>query len=398
MNNTPISERVRISFFGKRNAGKSSIINAVSNQELAIVSDIPGTTTDPVSKSMEILPLGPVVLTDTAGIDDEGVLGTLRVEKTIEVLNKTDIAIVVADVSSDDFNIEKELILKIKERNIPVLLVATKSDAGVLSDSLNQLSKELDVRLISTSALKKDGIWELKEALGHMRPHAHKEITLLEGLAQKGDVVLLVTPIDDSAPKGRMILPQVMALRDIMDKEAICVCCQHEQYEETLAALVALPKLVVTDSQVFPYVSERTPKDLFLTSFSILMARYKGDLAEFVDGANAIDNLKDGDIVLIAEACTHHEQKNDIGKVQIPKKLSEFTGKKLIFEKISGNTFPSDISKYALIIHCGACMITRTQMVYRQSYAKGKDIPVTNYGVLLAKLINILDDSVKGLI
>lgn len=392
MNSTPVAERVRISFFGKRNVGKSSLINALTNQNLSIVSATPGTTTDPVSKTMELLPLGAVVLTDTAGIDDFGDLGQLRIKKSLEVLNKTDIAVIVCDVNDKTFDKELELIDKIKSMNIPYVLVFNKAD-----DDNYDLSFDLsDVKLKAfTSVVNKKGINELKEIIGRIDV-AGKETSILHGLIEKDDVVILVTPIDESAPKNRMIMPELMGIRDVLDYHAICVCIQVSELEDTLKLLNRTPKLVVTDSQAFTEVNNILPKSMPLTSFSMLMARYKGDLDEFVEGAKVLDNLKDGDKILISEACTHHVQKNDIGSVQIPKKLSAYTNKELIFERISGNSFPDDLSDYSLVIHCGGCMITKKMMTYRQEFTNKNNVPMTNYGVLLAKLTGILDRAIES--
>ncbi len=398
MNETPIANRIRISFFGRRNVGKSSLINAISNQNLSIVSDSPGTTTDPVSKTMELLPLGPVILTDTAGLDDQGELGQLRIAKTYEVLNKTDIGIIVFDVNQKDFSLEKELIEKFEAHNKPFLLVGNKADNDKNNINYQSLfscedqnkigQQKYKESVLFVSALNKTGIEELKNAIGKTKIIS-EENSLLEGIAQQGKIIILVCPIDDSAPKGRIILPQVMAIRDILDKKGICLVLQPEELQEALGKIT--PHIVITDSQAFKKVAEIVPNNIKLTSFSILMARHKGNLDKFIEGANAIDTLKDGDKILIAEACTHHAQKNDIGKVQIPNKLKQYTEKNLIFEYISGGTFPENLSDYKLIIHCGGCMISRTMMIYRQEVASEASVKMTNYGVLLAKLNGILN-------
>jgi len=391
MKETPVAQRIRISFLGKQNVGKSSLINAISNQNLSIVSDVPGTTTDPVSKTMEILPLGPVVLTDTAGIDDNSKLGNLRIEKTIDIINKTDIAIIVIASDDTDLSIEKELLKNIKSHKIPVIVVSNKSDILKSNKEITEFAEGENIPLIYTSSIEKVGIEELKEKLGKI-DIKQKENTLLDGIIEKGDLVILVTPIDESAPKGRLILPQTIAIRDVLDKSAICICTQHTEYENALKLLEKDPKIIITDSQVFKYIKDKTPAKLPVTSFSILMARQKSDIDKLVKNAEIIDQLKDGDCILIAEACTHHQQKNDIGTVQIPEKLKKYTGKNLYFEKSTGNTFSKNLSKYALIIHCGACMISRTQMLYRQQEAESVDVPMSNYGVVLAKASGILSD------
>ena len=389
MKETPISQRIRISFLGKQNAGKSSLINAISSQNLSIVSEIPGTTTDPVSKTMEILPLGPVILTDTAGMDDHSKLGSLRMEKTIDILNKTDIAVMVIASGDNDLSVEKELLKNIKSHKIPVIIASNKSDIAESNRKIIELAEKENIPLIPTSSIEKTGIKELKEALGKIN-FEEKENTLLDGIIERGDFVVLVTPIDESAPKGRLILPQTIAIRDALDKNAICICTQHTEYESTLRFLEKDPKIIITDSQVFEYIKNKTPAKVPITSFSILMARQKSDINKLIKNAEIIDQLKDGDYVLIAEACTHHQQKNDIGTVQIPEKLKKYTGKNLCFEKSTGNTFPKDLSKYALIIHCGACMLSRTQMLHRQTETENSNIPMTNYGIVLAKISGIL--------
>ena len=387
MNETAVAQRLRISFFGRRNVGKSSLINSIANQNLSIVSPVPGTTTDPVNKTMELLPLGPVVLTDTAGLDDEGELGQIRVLKTNEVFNKTDIGIIVFDLSQKDLSLEEKLIDKFKAAGKPYILVGNKSD---LVTNPEKFSDKEKVYLVSAS--QKKGIEELKEAIGKIKI-SDDNLSLLSGIAENGRVIVLVCPIDDSAPKGRLIMPQVMAVRDILDNNGICLVVQPQELKETLEKIT--PYIVITDSQAFKEVAQIVPNDIKLTSFSILMARLKGDLAPLVEGANVIDNLKDGDKIIIAEACTHHAQKNDIGKVQIPKKLLDKTGKNLLFEYVAGGTFPENLSDYKLIIHCGGCMISRTMMIYRQTLAGDAKVPMTNYGVLLAKLTGILDRAIN---
>ena len=383
MTETPVSERIRITFLGRTNVGKSSLISLITNQNLSIVSPTPGTTTDPVRKTMELLPLGPVVIVDTAGLDDESELGKLRINKTDEELNKTDIAVIVCAIDQKDFSFEEKIISTLKEKKIPYVVVVNKDD-----NNLKSLSFEISEEILWTSTLKKTGIEELKNKIASLKPNKNN-VTFLEGLVSQNDIIMLVCPIDGSAPKGRLIMPQVMALRDILDKNGVAVTVQPSELEEALKKIT--PKLVITDSQAFKIVNSIVPKNIPLTSFSILMARYKGDLKGLLEGANVVDSLQDGDKILIAEACTHHAQKNDIGKVQIPKKLLEYTGKNLIFEHISGGSFPENLSEYKLIIHCGGCMISRTMMLYRQNLAWKKRVPITNYGVILAKLTGILN-------
>lgn len=378
---TTISNRIRISFFGRRNVGKSSLINAICNQNVSIISNNPGTTTDPVNKTMELLPLGPVVLTDTAGFDDEGDLGQLRIKKTIEVLNKTDIVILVLDINQSDFSHEKNFIERVKKLNKEYIIVANKDD-------LNEKPSLGFPNIIYVSTLNNTGIDDLKSKISHISL-PQNEVSFLEGLVCENKVIVLVCPIDSSAPKDRLILPQVMAIRDILNKKGICITCQVSQLTKVLSNVT--PSIVITDSQVFKEVNSIVPSHIALTSFSILMAKFKGDLNEFVKGAEVIDTLKSGDKILISEACTHHAEKNDIGRVQIPNKLKSYTKADLVFDYINGNTFPEDLCQYKLIIHCGACMISRTMMLYRQSVAKEANVPITNYGVILAKLNGILD-------
>lgn len=384
MKDTAVAERIRITFFGRRNAGKSSLINAVANQDLAIVSPVAGTTADPVSKTMELLPLGPVILTDTAGIDDEGDLGALRMQKTYDVLPKTDIGIVVCDINQIDFDYENKIIEKLKSANKPYIIAVNKDDNNAGKFSLVKESE----KTVFVSALHKIGIEKLKEQIGKIQLVNNRK-TFLQGIAEENRLIVLVCPIDESAPKGRLIMPQVMAVRDVLDKKGICITVQPSQLKQTLDLVT--PYIVITDSQAFGQVSKIVPEKIFLTSFSVLMAMYKSDIYPLIEGAEKVDNLKDGDKILIAEACTHHAQKNDIGRVQIPKKLREYTGKNLTFEHISGGTFPENLSDYSLIIHCGGCMISETFMKYRQDLAKEYHIPMTNYGIVLAKLNGILD-------
>lgn len=381
LNNTPSSNRVHIAFFGKRNVGKSSLVNVITNQEISIVSDVKGTTTDPVFKSMELLPLGPVVIIDTPGIDDEGELGLLRVKRTKQILNKSDIAILVID-DNGITNIDKEMIDIFNKKEIPYLIVNNKSDIKVI-DNVN----------ISVSSVTKDGIEELKEKIARLIKFDDKKI--VSDLISSDDVIVLVTPIDSSAPKGRLILPQVQTLRDILDINGISIVIQDDKIKETLSKLKDKPKLVITDSQAFKKVSKDVPNDILLTSFSILMARYKGFLSTAVKGVRSIENLKDNDIVLISEGCTHHKQCDDIGSVKIPRRLKEYTKKNIIIETVSGSNYPDDLSKYSLIIHCGGCMLNEREVTYRMKCAIDSNVPFTNYGITIAYMNKILDRSIE---
>jgi len=390
LNQTPSSERVHISIFGRRNSGKSSLINALTNQSLAIVSDVAGTTTDPVSKSMEILPIGPVIVTDTAGIDDVGDLGKLRVEKTLRVLESTDLAVLVVESGSAPDSWEEDLVARIKEREVPLVICASKIDLQSNSSAIKRWATEHSVIFVPVSAVTRDGIEALKQALVQISPSGIGEPTIIGDLITGGDIVVLVVPIDKAAPKGRLILPQVMTIRDALDHDAIAVTVKERELGACLASLSRKPKLVITDSQAFLKVDADTPKDIWMTSFSILMARYKGDLAAFVAGAAAIDKLKIGDRVLISEGCTHHQQADDIGRVQIPRWLRQMVGGELDFGFSSGKDFPPDFTRYDLIVHCGGCMINPREMRYRQRLAAEAGVPMTNYGVLLAKVHGIL--------
>ncbi|MDI9517897.1 MAG: [FeFe] hydrogenase H-cluster maturation GTPase HydF [Bacillota bacterium] len=378
---TPRSNRIHIAFFGRRNVGKSSLVNAITNQEISIVSSIKGTTTDPVYKAMELLPLGPVVIIDTPGIDDEGTLGELRVRRTKQILNKSDIAILVID-ENGIVEIDQELIDLFDKKEIPYLVVNNKSDIKIV-DNAN----------ISVSSITKEGIEELKEKIARLVKFEDKQ--LIGDLLTSDDMVILVTPIDDSAPKGRLILPQVQTIRDILDTNATSIVIKEDKIKETLAKLKEKPKLVITDSQVFNKVSKDVPEDIFLTSFSILMARYKGFLKTAVQGVRSIENLKDGDIVLISEGCTHHKQCDDIGTVKIPRWLREYTKKDFVIETVSGGDFPDDLSRYALIIHCGGCMLNEREVTYRMKCAIDFGVPFTNYGIIIAYMNKILDRSIQ---
>jgi len=391
LNQTPSSERVHISIFGRRNSGKSSLINALTNQSLAIVSDVPGTTTDPVSKSMEILPIGPVVLTDTAGIDDVGDLGMMRVEKTLRVLENTDLAVLVVESGAEAGEWENDLVNKIKDREIPLLICATKTDVTDDFSAVRKWATEHSAIFLAVSSATREGIEQLKAALGELSPAGISEPQIIGDLITGGDIVVLVVPIDKAAPKGRLILPQVMTIRDALDHDAMAMTVKERELRACLDGLARKPKLVITDSQAFLKVDADTPKDIWMTSFSILMARYRGDLAGFVAGAAAVDRLKIGDKVLISEGCTHHQQADDIGRVQIPRWLRQLVGGELDFGFSSGRDFPPDFDKYDLIVHCGGCMLNRREMLYRQRVAGEAGVPMTNYGVLLAKVHGILN-------
>lgn len=385
LNDTPSSERVHIGFFGRRNAGKSSVVNAVTGQELSVVSDVKGTTTDPVTKAMELLPLGPVVIIDTPGFDDVGTLGEMRVRKTKQILNRTDIAVLVVDNSTGLSDTDKQLIGIFKEKNIPYITVFNKSDIAEKSDCTENE--------IAVSAVEKVNIHELKEMMAHLVKRDGDEKVLVGDLLSEGDLVVLVTPIDESAPKGRMILPQVQAIRDILDANAVNIVTKETQLAETLRKIGTNPRMVITDSQAFGMVSRIVPDDIPLTSFSILMARYKGFLETAVRGASAIRKLQDGDTVLISEGCTHHRQCGDIGSVKLPALLKKTTGKSLNIELSSGREFPEDLSPYKLVIHCGGCMLNEREMVYRRKNAEDQGVPFTNYGIALAMMNGILKRS-----
>lgn len=398
LNNTPNADRVHIGIFGRRNAGKSSVINAVTGQNLAIVSDVLGTTTDPVYKAMEILPLGPVVLIDTPGLDDVGELGELRVQKAFQVLNKTDIALLVLDVNSGFSKEEEKLLELVKAKNIPFVAVLNKTDIAK-EDKIKEFEKLLKDKynienVVSVSAEKKDGIFELKEKIASLNTEKEKS-PIISDLVCPGETAVLVVPIDESAPKGRLILPQQQTIRDLLDHNAMAAVTQVTTLAKTLESFKEPPKIVVTDSQAFKEVAKIVPENVPLTSFSILFARHKGELSTLVKGVKAMDDLKDGDTVLISEGCTHHRQCNDIGSVKIPNAVRKYTGKNLNFEFTSGGEFPLDLSKYSLIIHCGGCMLNEREMKYRIACANDAGIPMVNYGVLLAQVNGILKRSLE---
>ena len=389
LNDTPIANRLHIAFFGKRNAGKSSLVNAVTGQNLAIISDVKGTTTDPVYKTMELLPLGPVVIIDTAGIDDEGELGLLRVKKTKQVLNKTDIAVLVTEKGRSLDKDESELLDLIKEKNIPYIIAYNKMD-------LSEEGKELSSNEIEVSAKENINIDKLKELIGSLKPQGENN-PLVSDLIEQGDIIVLVVPIDAAAPKGRLILPQQQTIRDILDSGAINVVCRDVELADTLEKLKGKVKMVITDSQAFATVSKIVPEDIPLTSFSIIMARYKGFLDCAVEGVRAISSLKDGDKVLISEGCTHHRQCEDIGTVKIPRLLKKVTGANLEIVTTSGTEFPVEFKDFKLIIHCGGCMLSDREMKFRMKCAMDANIPFTNYGIALAYMTGILSRSVKPL-
>lgn len=384
LNETPSANRVHIGFFGKRNSGKSSLVNAVTGQDLAVVSDIKGTTTDPVYKAMELLPLGPVVIIDTAGIDDEGELGKLRVKKSRQVLNKTDIAVLVVDGSSGMTREDEELLELIKKKNIPYVIAYNKAD-------LSDMEQSEDEHAICVSAKTGHNIHELKEKIAALAARDESQRRIVGDLIKPSDFVVLVVPIDSAAPKGRLILPQQQTIRDVLDAAATAIVVKETEYRETLESLGKKPRLVITDSQAFEKVSAETPEDIPLTSFSILFARYKGNLGIAVNGARALETLRDGDVILISEGCTHHRQCDDIGTVKLPRWIRQYTGKQLEFKFTSGTEFPEDLSGYKLIVHCGGCMLNEREMKYRYQCAVDQKVPIVNYGILIAYINGILD-------
>ena len=391
MNETPSGERVHIAFFGRRNAGKSSLVNAVTGQELAIVSDIRGTTTDPVYKSMELLPLGPVVIIDTPGIDDEGELGLKRVGKTRQVLNKADLAVLVVDAVEGISSWEEEMIRLFEKKEIPYLVVYNKMD--LLTGKSEQ--EPVVEHTAYVSARTREGIQQLKEQMARLTSQETDEKRLAADLVKPFDTVILVVPIDKAAPKGRLILPQQQTIRDILDSDAVSVVVKENELKNVLQTLGRKPSLVITDSQVFAKVSADTPTDIPLTSFSILFARYKGNLDTLVNGARMLDRLQDGDTVLISEGCTHHRQCDDIGTVKLPRWIREHTGKQLNFEFTSGTEFPAALDRFRMIIHCGGCMLNEREMKYRIRCAEDAQIPITNYGTAIAYMQGILERSIQ---
>jgi [FeFe] hydrogenase H-cluster maturation GTPase HydF len=394
LNQTPRGSRLHIAIFGRRNAGKSSLINALTNQDIAIVSDVPGTTTDPVYKSMEILPIGPVVIIDTAGIDDVGELGRLRIEKALSVLGRTDLMLLVVDPASGAGVFEEEVMEKARENKVPVIVVVNKTDLYPQFRT-DEVFSGRGLPVVAVSTLTRLGIDELKMAMIREAPKDFMTPTILGDLISPGDTVVLVVPIDLAAPKGRLILPQVQTIRDILDNDAMAYVVKERELKGALAKLKDKPRLVVTDSQAFLKVAADTPKDVPMTSFSILFARHKGDLATLVEGAKAIEDLVPGDRVLVSEACTHHRVEDDIGTVKIPRWLNQLVGGPLDYTWVSGPELPGDLSGYKLIIHCGACMINRKEMLHRLMVAKHAGVPIVNYGVLIAYVMGILDRTLK---
>lgn len=401
LNNTPSADRIHIGIFGKRNAGKSSLINAITGQDLAIVSDVAGTTTDPVLKAMELLPLGPVVMIDTPGLDDEGDLGQLRIRKSYQILNKTDIAVLVTDATIGITDEDLAILKRIREKEIPYVVVRNKIDALDANETISKVfhSPSLpeewltDKNYISVSSQTGQNIYELKELIAKQVPSENITLKIVGDLLSPNDLVVLVVPIDSAAPKGRLILPQQQTIRDILEAGAISVVTRESELKHTLSSLAQKPRMVITDSQAFKEVSKDTPEDILLTSFSILFARYKGNLQSNVEGARTLEHLKDGDKILISEGCTHHRQCEDIGTVKLPRWIENYTGKKLEFSFTSGTEFPLDLSDYALIVHCGGCTLNEREMKYRLKCAKDQNIPMTNYGIAIAYMNGILERS-----
>lgn len=395
INQTPASERVHISFFGKRNAGKSSVINAVTGQDLAIVSSVMGTTTDPVYKTMELLPLGPVMVIDTPGIDDEGELGALRVRKSYQVLNKTDIAILVIDSTAGKGEEELELIHRFHKKGIPYLIVYNKIDL-LSTEKIKDLAMSVRAGEVLVSASDGMNIQELKEKIASLKPEDTHKYPLIQDLIEPLDLVILVVPIDKAAPKGRLILPQQQTIRDILERGALSLVVRDTELKSTLDHFLAqgvCPKLVVTDSQAFARVSKAVPENITLTSFSILFSRYKGELEIQLKGIAALSSIEDGDRILIAEGCTHHRQCGDIGTCKMPEWIRNYTGKKPVFEFTSGTEFPDDVSSYKMVVHCGGCMLNEREMKYRIACCQDQGVPITNYGILIAQVTGILKRS-----
>lgn len=395
MNQTPASERVHISFFGKRNAGKSSVINAVTGQDLAIVSSVMGTTTDPVYKTMELLPLGPVMVIDTPGIDDEGELGALRVRKSYQVLNKTDIAILVIDSTAGKGEEELELIHRFHKKGIPYLIIYNKIDL-LSTEKIKDLAMSVRTGEVLVSASDGMNIQELKEKIASLKPEDTHKYPLIQDLIDPLDLVILVVPIDKAAPKGRLILPQQQTIRDILERGALSLVVRDTELKSTLDHYLAqgvCPKLVVTDSQAFARVSKAVPENITLTSFSILFSRYKGELEIQLKGIAALSSIEDGDRILIAEGCTHHRQCGDIGTCKMPEWIRNYTGKKPVFEFTSGTEFPDDVSSYKMVVHCGGCMLNEREMKYRIACCQDQGVPITNYGILIAQVTGILKRS-----
>ena len=397
MNQTPASERVHISFFGRRNAGKSSVINAITGQDLAIVSSVKGTTTDPVYKTMELLPLGPVMIIDTPGIDDEGELGALRVKKSYQVLNKTDIAILIVDSTTGKTDADYALISRFIHKKIPYLIVYNKID--LLTDQeVYDLAFSTRKEEVMISVAANMNIHELKEKIASMKPEDSHKYPLIGDLINPEDLVILVVPIDKAAPKGRLILPQQQTIRAVLEHGGLSLVVRDTELKSTLDLFRSQgikPKLVVTDSQAFARVSKDTPEDITLTSFSILFSRYKGELDAQLLGVNALSTVKDGDRILISEGCTHHRQCDDIGTYKLPKWIREYTGKEPVFEFTSGTEFPDDVTSYKMVIHCGGCMLNEREMKYRIACCQDQNVPITNYGIAIARMTGILKRSLE---
>ena len=387
LNNTPSANRLHIALFGRRNSGKSSLINALTGQDTALVSDIPGTTTDPVSKAMELHGIGPCVLIDTPGFDDEGTLGEMRIERTLKAIERTDIALLLCE--ENDLQVEKEWMQQLQAKNIPVILILNKAD--IRKGISPNLEKELGQKPLLISAKERQGMEDIRIAILEKLPQDFEQPSITGELVGEGDLVLLVMPQDIQAPKGRLILPQVQTMRELLDKKCLIMSCTTDKLKQTLQALASHPKLIITDSQVFKTVYEQKPEESMLTSFSVLMAGYKGDICRFIEGASAIDRLTEKSCVLIAEACAHAPMTEDIGRVKIPRLLKNKIGEGLRIDMASGSDFPKDLSKYDLIIHCGACMFNRKHVMNRLESASAQQVPMTNYGITLAHLMGILD-------
>ena len=390
LNNTPTANRLHIALFGRRNSGKSSLINALTGQDTALVSDIPGTTTDPVSKAMELHGIGPCVIIDTPGFDDEGTLGEMRIERTLKAIERTDIALLFCE--EKDLQLEKEWMQQLKAKNIPVILILNKIDIrNNISSIVARIESEFQQKPIVASAQEKKGLEDIRLGIWEKLPQDFEQPSITGDLVSENDLVLLVMPQDIQAPKGRLILPQVQTMRELLDKKCLIMSCTTDKIAQTLQALAYPPKLIITDSQVFKTVYEQKPAESLLTSFSVLMAGYKGDIRQFIEGASAIDSLTENSRVLIAEACAHAPQTEDIGRVKIPRLLRKKIGKGLQIDMVSGSDFPKDLSGYDLIIHCGACMFNRKHVMNRLEQASTQQVPMTNYGITLAYLMGILD-------
>ena len=387
INNTPSANRLHIALFGRRNSGKSSLINALTGQDTALVSNIPGTTTDPVNKAMELHGIGPCVIIDTPGFDDEGTLGEMRIERTLKAIEKTDIALLLCE--EKDLQVEKEWMKQLKAKNIPIILILNKAD--IRQDISSLIEKELGQKPLLVSAKEKQGMEDIRLAILEKLPQDFEQVSITGDLVNENDLVLLVMPQDIQAPKGRLILPQVQTMRELLDKKCIIMSCTTDKLSQTLKALAYPPKLIITDSQVFKTVYEQKPAESLLTSFSVLMAGYKGDIRQFIEGASAIDSLTKNSRILIAEACAHAPMTEDIGRVKIPRLLRKKIGEGLQIDMVSGNDFPKDLSMYDLIIHCGACMFNRKHVMNRLEQASAQQVPMTNYGITLAHLMGILD-------